>query len=81
MDADSVSADLFVGFANHQVFSTFVVIDRILVWGAVTITIQLGVSDMIIGQTLIAVGNSLSELASSMIATRKTKMTSPWVMF
>jgi cation:H+ antiporter len=44
---------------------------RILVWGAVEIAHRFGVSDMIIGLTIIAVGTSLPELASSVIAARK----------
>jgi len=44
---------------------------RILVWGAVEIAHGFGVSDLIIGLTIVAVGTSLPELASSVIATRK----------
>jgi cation:H+ antiporter len=44
---------------------------RALVWGAVEIAHALGVSDLIIGLTIIAVGTSLPELASSLIAMRK----------
>lgn len=44
---------------------------RVLVWGAVTIAQSLGVSDLIIGLTIVAVGTSLPELASSIAATRK----------
>jgi len=44
---------------------------RILVWGAVDIAHAFGVSDLVIGLTVIAVGTSLPELASSIIATRK----------
>jgi len=44
---------------------------RILVWGAVEIAHGFGVSDLIIGLTVIAVGTSLPELASTLIATRK----------
>ena len=44
---------------------------RILVWGAVEIAHKLGVSDLIIGLTIVAIGTSLPELASSIIATRK----------
>ena len=44
---------------------------RLLVWGAVTIAQSLGVSDLIIGLTIVAVGTSLPELASSIAAARK----------
>jgi len=44
---------------------------RLLVWGAVEIAQGLGVSDIIIGLTIIAIGTSLPELASSLAATRK----------
>jgi cation:H+ antiporter len=44
---------------------------RILVWGAVEIAHGLGVSDLIIGLTIVAVGTSLPELASSIVAARK----------
>ncbi|KJS02046.1 MAG: calcium/sodium:proton antiporter [Desulfobulbaceae bacterium BRH_c16a] len=44
---------------------------RILVWGAVEIARGFGVSDLIIGLTIVAVGTSLPELASSISALRK----------
>lgn len=44
---------------------------RLLVWGAVEIATMLGVSDLIIGLTIVAIGTSLPELASSLIAVRK----------
>ncbi|MGD8588873.1 MAG: calcium/sodium antiporter [Chromatiales bacterium] len=44
---------------------------RLLVWGAVELALGLGVSDMIIGLTIVAIGTSLPELASSLIAIRK----------
>lgn len=44
---------------------------KLLVWGAVGIASALGVSDLIIGLTILAVGTSLPELASSIIAARK----------
>lgn len=46
---------------------------RMLVWGAVTIAQQLGVSDLVIGLTIIAIGTSLPELASSLAALRKNE--------
>lgn len=48
-----------------------IVSSRILVWGAVTIAQSLGVSDLIIGLTIVALGTSLPELAASVIAARK----------
>jgi cation:H+ antiporter len=48
-----------------------IVSSRILVWGAVKIAHGFGVSDLIIGLTIVAVGTSLPELASSIIAARK----------
>lgn len=48
-----------------------IVSSRILVWGAVEIAHGFGVSDLIIGLTIVAVGTSLPELASSLTATRK----------
>lgn len=48
-----------------------VVSSRSLVWGAVRIAQALGVSDLIIGLTIVALGTSLPELAASVIAARK----------
>lgn len=44
---------------------------RVLVWGAVEIATYFGVSDTIIGLTIIAIGTSLPELASSLMAVKK----------
>lgn len=44
---------------------------RALVWGACDIARALGVSDLLIGLTIVAVGTSLPELASSIVAARK----------
>lgn len=44
---------------------------RTLVWGSVNIAHHFGVSDLIIGLTVIAIGTSLPELAASIAAARK----------
>lgn len=48
-----------------------IISSRVLVWAAVTIARAFGVSDLIIGLTVVAIGTSLPELASSIIAARK----------
>lgn len=48
-----------------------VISSRLLVLGAVNIAEGLGVSDLIIGLTVVAIGTSLPELASSIVAARK----------
>lgn len=50
-----------------------IVSSRMLVWGAVEIAHALGISDLIIGLTIVAVGTSLPELASSIIAAIKNE--------
>jgi cation:H+ antiporter len=44
---------------------------RLLVWGAVNVASSLGVSDVIIGLTIVAVGTSLPELAASITSALK----------
>ena len=48
-----------------------IVSSRVLVWGAVNIAHEFGVSDLVIGLTIVALGPSLPELAASIIAVRK----------
>ncbi|WP_293729949.1 calcium/sodium antiporter [uncultured Actinobacillus sp.] len=47
---------------------------QLLVWGAVEVARYFGVSDLIIGLTIVAVGTSLPELASSIMAARKNEV-------
>lgn len=46
---------------------------RLLVWGAVDIAQSLGVSDLLIGLTVIAIGTSLPELAASVVSALKNQ--------
>ncbi len=48
-----------------------IIASRLLVWSATHLAQSLGVGDLVIGLTIIAVGTSLPELASSAIAARK----------
>ncbi len=48
-----------------------IVSSRMLVWGAVEIASALGVSDLVIGLTIVAIGTSLPELAAAVAAARK----------
>ncbi len=44
---------------------------RLLVWGAVEIAQAMGLSDLVIGLTIVAIGTSLPELASSLVAAKR----------
>ncbi|MDT8384519.1 MAG: calcium/sodium antiporter [Gammaproteobacteria bacterium] len=69
-----VPTDLSTGRALLWVALGLVVLvlsSRLLVWGAVNIAQDLGVSDLIIGLTIIAVGTSLPELAASVMSALK----------
>ncbi len=44
---------------------------RLLVWGATEIALQLGVSELVIGLTIVAIGTSLPELAASIASALK----------
>lgn len=84
---DSLTADVIEELQEQKYMSigkalTWVVIgllllmgsSRLLVWGAVEIARYFGVSDLIIGLTIVAVGTSLPELASSIAAARKKEV-------
>jgi cation:H+ antiporter len=44
---------------------------KVLVWGAVAVAVHFGLSELIIGLTIIAIGTSLPELAATVAAARK----------
>jgi cation:H+ antiporter len=46
---------------------------RLLVWGAVEIAHGFGISDLIIGLTIVAIGTSLPELAASVMSALKNE--------
>lgn len=46
---------------------------RLLVWGAVNIATTFGISDLVIGLTIIAIGTSLPELAASIASAMKNE--------
>jgi cation:H+ antiporter len=80
---DSLGAEISAEMTNHRMplrlaviwlvvgLVLLVISSRVLVWGAIEVAQGFGVSDLIIGLTIVAVGTSLPELASSVIAARK----------
>jgi cation:H+ antiporter len=44
---------------------------QVLVWGAVTVALLLGIDDLVVGLTVVAIGTSLPELASAVAAARR----------
>ncbi len=52
---------------------TLLVGSRILVWGAEELALSIGVSDLVIGLTVVALGTSLPELAASVAAARRNE--------
>ena len=46
---------------------------KLLVWGATNIAVELGVSDLIIGLTIVAIGTSLPELAATIMSAYKNE--------
>ena len=50
-----------------------IISSRILVWGAIEIATELGVSDLLIGLTIIAIGTSLPELAAAIAGALKNE--------
>lgn len=72
--ASEIPTDLSTGWAVFWAALGLVILvlsSKLLVWGAVNIAHDLGVSDLVIGLTIIAVGTSLPELAASIMSALK----------
>lgn len=72
--ADEVNANMPLGTATLWFSIGLIVLlisAKILVWGAVNVASALGVSDLVIGLTIVAIGTSLPELAASIVSARK----------
>jgi len=69
-----IPKDMPMGKAQLLLFSGIALLllsSKILVWGAINIATAFGVSDLIIGLTIVAIGTSLPELAASITSARK----------
>ncbi|WP_420820217.1 calcium/sodium antiporter [Salinicola peritrichatus] len=83
--ADALASDVDADMAGESMSLTrgltwtliglvlLIVSSRLLVWGAVSVAEAFGVSDLVIGLTVVAIGTSLPELASSISAVRKNE--------
>ncbi len=72
--ADEIPSDMSNGRALFWVALGLLILllsSRLLVWGAVNVAHYFGVSDLIIGLTIIAIGTSLPELAASITGALK----------
>ena len=67
-DGSSVTKSLFIAIIG---LLALIGSSKILVWGAIGIATSLGVSELIIGLTIVAIGTSLPELAASISSVRK----------
>ncbi|MBO1520059.1 calcium/sodium antiporter [Oceanisphaera pacifica] len=84
-NTDSMSADAAVELGDNPMslkmalfwlivgLLLLVASSRLLVWGAIDVAQAFGVSDLVIGLTIVAIGTSLPELASSLAAIRKNE--------
>jgi len=69
-----IPMDMPMGKAQLLLFSGIALLlmsSKLLVWGAINIATAFGVSDLIIGLTIVAIGTSLPELAASIMSARK----------
>jgi cation:H+ antiporter len=72
--AAEIPVGMAMGWAVFWALMGLVVLvmsSRLLVWGAVDVARALGVSDLVIGLTIIAIGTSLPELAASVMSAVK----------
>lgn len=67
-DGGSVTRSVLIAIAGLAVL---IGSSKLLVWGAIGIASALGVSDLVIGLTIVAIGTSLPELAASIASVRK----------
>lgn len=81
-DIDPMEAEFNQEIPNHmpmkhaiaRLLAGFIVLlisSKLLVWGAINIATLFGISDLIIGLTIVAIGTSLPELAASIASARK----------
>ena len=69
-----IPLDMPMGKAQLLLFTGIILLlfsSKLLVWGAINIATTFGVSDLIIGLTIVAIGTSLPELAASIMSARK----------
>lgn len=72
--ASGIPTDVTIGGALLRIAAGLALLGvgaRVLVWGCHSIALEFGVSDMVIGITVVAVGTSLPELAVSLTSARK----------
>ncbi|MFK5894495.1 MAG: calcium/sodium antiporter [Pseudomonadota bacterium] len=71
---EEIPTDMSTKMAMFWLFFGLLILvgsSKILVWGAVNIAHNFGVSDLVIGLTIIAIGTSLPELAASVVSALK----------
>lgn len=74
--AEEVPTDLGIGRSLFWLLVGAIVLlvsSRLLVWGAVSVAREIGVSDLVIGLTIVALGTSLPELAASVMSALKNE--------
>jgi len=72
--ASEIPDDVKQGMAIVSIVAGLIILvigSNVLVWGSQKLALLLGVSDLVLGVTVVAVGTSLPELAVSVVAVRK----------